>query len=823
MRPRFASIEKGPFSKEVTLSSFGTNRFVSTCQPPLASLDRMPPRYSLIVLLVCSLPLAAQTIVYVDPDTRGGPGARDGSSWEDAYPRLSDALANTTGPAEIWVAEGTYRPSAGLDRADTYTLVDGVDLYGGFNGTETLREEADPEAHPTILTGDLMLDDDSGGSNAENSYHVLHCPSGSVILDGFTIHGGNTTGDASNPNGGGAYGAGSLTVSNCLFRGNRADGEDGAVWGNHSFSQCRFENNFATGDGGAVRAGGASSLNFIDCVFVANESLEDGGGVYWTSASVAPNFVRCTFDSNQGKRGGGLYVESFGPSLLIDQCSFLGNGATSRGSGSSAHGGGGVSLLRAATLTDCFFSGNSTQSAGGGLVGFSGCVVINCVFLGNTAGVAGGGVSNRMFVGDETTKFTFINCTFQGNRNEGPYGGGAVFTYDGTTFDNCVLWNNQDDGVTTSPEASYKGPSGGLSLQGVPIFTNSLAQGWDPPGAGNLDGTDLANDPLFVSPVDPATAPHLTGDLRLLATSPVLDAGDNSLISEAFDIAGLPRVQNTTVDMGAYEAIPAAEISVFDGDANELTDNGAALDLGVLRLEDLSTTVDFTIENPSLLSLTGVGVTASGPSAPDVSVSVAPSSTVAAYASTAFQITLTHNAAGSIDATLAVASNDADENPFDIPLIGVIASDMSDGDSDGVNDYQEGLNGTDPGDPDSDGDGVLDGAEIDLASFGFSEGVDDSALLATLQGSATGLGLFTEDNIGDLALGQPVLSRDSGTGKFTVVTGLLQSPDAGTTPFSPLLDYNPTYDSLSGKLFLEFDPPAGDTYFFRLFGTAPSP
>ncbi|MEM1082896.1 MAG: right-handed parallel beta-helix repeat-containing protein [Verrucomicrobiota bacterium] len=785
----------------------------------------------MLLFLSLVLPLTAQTtIVYVDADTRGGPGARDGSSWEDAYPRLSDALANTTGPAEIWVAEGTYRPSEVLDRADTYTLVDGVDLYGGFNGTETVREEADPEAHPTILTGDLMLDDDSGGSNAENSYHVLHCPSGSLILDGFTIHGGNTTGDASNTNGGGAYGAGSLTVSNCVFRGNRADGpgpadgNGGAVYGNHSFSQCRFEDNFATGDGGAVRAGGASSLNFFDCVFVANESLEDGGGVFWTSGSVAPSFVRCTFDSNQGDRGGGLYVFC-GGSALIDQCSFVGNSITPKVSSNDVEGGG---LYLWGTdpslVTDCLFAGNTAVGIGGGVGVPLDTSFINCVFLGNTAEFAGGGLGSNRF-SDST--HTLINCTFHGNHaTDNEDGGGGVFAGGegerALVVQNCLFWNNAFAGDTTSPEASIRGSSG-LARIGVPVFTNSLVQGWDPPGAGNLDGTDLANDPLFVSPVDPATAPHLTGDLRLLATSPALDAGDNSLISEAFDIDGLPRVQNTTVDMGAYEAIPAAEISVFDGDANELTDNGAALDLGVLRLEDLSTTVDFTIENPSLLSLTGVGVTASGPSAPDVSVSVTPSSTVAPYASTVFQITLTHNTAGSIDATLAVASNDADENPFDIPLVGVIASDMSDGDSDGVNDYQEGLNGTDPGDPDSDGDGVLDGAEIDLAAFGFSEGIDDSALLATLQGSATGLGLFTESNLQALALDRPVISRDAGTGNFTIATGILQSPDLDTTPFTPLIDFTPTYVPGTGELLLEFAPPSPDAHFFQIFGEVPQP
>src|SRR5690606_12302184 len=44
--------------------------------------------------------------VYVDANATG---ANDGSSWEDAFVDLQDAL---NGPAaEIWVAKGTYRPA----------------------------------------------------------------------------------------------------------------------------------------------------------------------------------------------------------------------------------------------------------------------------------------------------------------------------------------------------------------------------------------------------------------------------------------------------------------------------------------------------------------------------------------------------------------------------------------------------------------------------------------------------------------------------------------------------------------------------------------
>ena len=42
---------------------------------------------------------------------------------------------------EIWVAEGTYKPTTGTDRSATFSLPDGVVIYGGFSGVETARDQ----------------------------------------------------------------------------------------------------------------------------------------------------------------------------------------------------------------------------------------------------------------------------------------------------------------------------------------------------------------------------------------------------------------------------------------------------------------------------------------------------------------------------------------------------------------------------------------------------------------------------------------------------------------------------------------------------------
>jgi len=98
---------------------------------------------ALLVSMVVSHAAAETTdgilVVYVDANAGG---VNDGSSWEDAYNDLQDALdsENTPAPAEIWVAAGVYKPvepevfgSPTIDERDeTFHLRNGITIYGGF-------------------------------------------------------------------------------------------------------------------------------------------------------------------------------------------------------------------------------------------------------------------------------------------------------------------------------------------------------------------------------------------------------------------------------------------------------------------------------------------------------------------------------------------------------------------------------------------------------------------------------------------------------------------------------------------------------------------
>jgi hypothetical protein len=111
-------------------------------------------------------------IIYVDDSAAG---SKTGMSWQNAYTYLESALerARKGCGSQIWVAEGTYNPDT------TFDLVDGLPLYGGFDGNETSLEQRDWIENETVLDG-----------NGGVQYVVSANDINETSIDGFTITGG---------------------------------------------------------------------------------------------------------------------------------------------------------------------------------------------------------------------------------------------------------------------------------------------------------------------------------------------------------------------------------------------------------------------------------------------------------------------------------------------------------------------------------------------------------------------------------------------------------------------------------------------------------
>ena len=120
----------------------------------------------ILVFTTFFTPIHAETLHVNANSTATSP---DGSTWANAYQSLRDALFSATADDEIWVAQGTYFPSDTDDRGAAFNVQEGAEIYGGFTGNETLREQRDWTLHPTILSGDIGV----SGDSTDNSYTVL--------------------------------------------------------------------------------------------------------------------------------------------------------------------------------------------------------------------------------------------------------------------------------------------------------------------------------------------------------------------------------------------------------------------------------------------------------------------------------------------------------------------------------------------------------------------------------------------------------------------------------------------------------------------------
>ena len=171
------------------------------------------------------------------------------------------------------------------------------------------------------------------------------------------------------------------------------------------------------------------------------------------------------------------------------------------------------------------------------------------------------------------------------------------------------------------------------------------------------------------------------------------------------------------------------EIAVEQPAGTTLTDGVSTVTFGTV-LTGANAIMAFTIKNTGALDLTDLGITIDGTSASEFSVSVSPTAPVPGpTGSTTFTVRFAPITAGAKTAALHIASNDADENPFDIALTGQA---LLDSDGDGISDYDElYVYGTNPYLADTDGDGMPDAWEI---AHGLNPRVNDANDDADLDG-----------------------------------------------------------------------------------------
>ncbi len=402
----------------------------------------------LMFLLHPAAPLHAGSVRYVAPSAEG---IGDCSNWENAC-GLQSALTNSLSGDEIWVLAGVHKPTIVIsDSLATFSLKAGVEVYGGFAGSEAAREERDWESNLTILSGDIDgndITDPTGvvtsttNITGTNSYHVV-TGSGvteTAVLDGFTLTAGyangtyfNNCGDVC---GGGLYNfIGYPTLNNITFMGNHADLNGGGLYNNSSspvLTNSSFVNNQANYGGGMANDAGSDPL-LTNIILNGNSAEGFGGGMF--SENSSPTLINASLTENHSFNGGGI-ANLNSSSILVD-VTFSGNTADYGGGMYNTNGNPDIIQV----LNDVIFTGNQAIGPGGGMYNY-GSAILEDVTFSNNQGYDGGGMYNY---GDSSLSTSLWGVSFGGNIAEN--GGGMFDVFGQTAMTNVTFQGNS--GLTT--------------------------------------------------------------------------------------------------------------------------------------------------------------------------------------------------------------------------------------------------------------------------------------------------------------------------------------------------------------------------------------
>lgn len=270
-----------------------------------------------------------------------------------------------------------------------------------------------------------------------------------------------------------------------------------------------------------------------------------------------------------GARVPGGAIRSFNSTVIIGNSTLSGNSTNGVDSG----GGAILSDTSAVTISSSTLSDNSVLfgSANGGnggaiRTGGGGLSIVNSTISGNDAFRSGGGI----FVSGPA-RFLLVNSTVTNNTATGNIAGESTGGIHHVNAGDVILHNSIVAGNFASEFPDLRlgidvgdsvlnnliGDNTGVNLAAAPVGT--------PDANGNLVGTPA-------SPINPVLGAlgdngGPTQTHALLVGSPALDTGNNALALNLANVAldfdqrgmGFPRVVNTTVDMGAYEAVAGGE------------------------------------------------------------------------------------------------------------------------------------------------------------------------------------------------------------------------------------------------------------------------
>ena len=459
-------------------------------------------------------------------------------------------------------------------------------------------------------------------------------PDADFSIDGCKITGGSgELRNSTSKSGGGVFVFGDAVVSNNLITGNVLSGSQSYFFGGGVY--------VATGN--AVIAGNTITKNTASKTGSGTFGL--GGGVFLlgpssmvtTSALVEGNLIGENAAEGNIGRGGGIRVEG-NPATMIRRNIITNNRAS--------FGGGGIDVEGSINVFDNLIFGNSTGMNGGGIYLYAATAqVTSNTIVGNSAtntssptGYSfanyGAGIEVGTLQTQTPPQVTLRNNIVVGNTVTASGIGGGVYSMRTTPYIyNSELWNNiklpsASSNVTGDyTDAQVIGQNGNRSVDPLfvraPLFTDvTVAAGStttvtvldvsrylvnhqieynDDGVARTITAINTTKKQITFTPAlaaasainkvlsDWGAGTNVNADFHLQATSPMIDAGSGSGVSQ-YDLDGQPRVADgdnngtLVVDIGAYE-LPALDT---DGD-------------GVLNAQDCAPTVNSVWTTPGVV------------------------------------------------------------------------------------------------------------------------------------------------------------------------------------------------------------------------------
>lgn len=485
-------------------------------------------------------------------------GTGDGSSWANASGNLQFMMDKQLEGKSVYVGQGTY-----IAPAPYFKLRNKVKVYGGFapTGNPTF-ESRNSELYPTILT--------SVNYAIIGNYHPADKKlSSETSVDGFTI-----TKNANSP-----------STMFGIFETN---------------SDVSYSNDIFTGLTYTVAQLRENSVNsFTNCTFSDNINSSDQMGNIMLHFGARASFLRCDFIHNFSFVGPAISLKN-NSYAIVEDCLFRENNNNAVSSAGKVF----VIQNSSASITNSVFDSNGDSSTSGSSLLIDGTpdpivdewthpvtvTVDRCVFKNNLnegiiiAGKASDkiSISNSLFygntgnVGAGITKgldgdLYITNCTITENHASNQWGGGVFFSegHGNNYIRNSIIYNNTSV-YTYAPELWTFQP---ISFKNTLIRTSGGSSNWDGGAFNNFDIADLSTDLGGNLDVNPLFVNAASENYELQELSPVINAGSNAFYNaggipdlsiRTTDLAGNMRIQQSIIDMGAYEFEPNLSTNPVD-------------------------------------------------------------------------------------------------------------------------------------------------------------------------------------------------------------------------------------------------------------------